>query len=309
MNRLTGEARYVDVLERSLYNGALDGLSASGDRFFYGNPLASNGQHFRREWFGTACCPANIARLVSSVGDYIYGKSQDGLWVNLFIGSTTTQTLGGQQVAVRMKTAYPWEGNVQIAVDPVQKTRFSLHVRIPGWTSAEAVPGGLYQFMQPSSATPVSIRVNGEEVPYRSEKGYAILDRQWKKGDVVSVELPMDVRRVVARDEVKAAQGRVALQRGPLVYCVEGADNDGQAWNLILPDQAPVATAYKPELLGGLTVLNFSVPTVAVAPDGLSVAMKEKTVTAIPYFAWANRGQNAMQVWIPRKISDVKVNY
>jgi DUF1680 family protein len=309
MNRLTGEARYVDVLERSLYNGALDGLSATGDRFFYGNPLASNGQHFRREWFGTACCPANIARLVSSVGDYIYGKSQDGLWVNLFIGSTTTQTLGGQPAAIRMKTAYPWEGNVQIAVDPAQKTRFSLYVRIPGWAGAEAVPGGLYQFMQASQAASVSIRVNGEVVPYRSEKGYAVLDRQWKKGDVVSVDLPMDVRRVVAREEVKAAQGRVALQRGPLVYCVEGADNDGQAWNLILPDQAPVSTAYQPELLGGLTVLNFSVPTVAVAPDGLSVAMKEKTVTAIPYFAWANRGQNPMQVWIPRKISDIKVNY
>lgn len=308
MNRLSGHTKFIDVLERSLYNGALDGLSLSGDRFFYGNPLASNGQHARREWFGTACCPANIARLVSSLGDYIYGKTTDGLWVNLFVGSSTTQQLGGTEVQVQLRTGYPWEGNVSLAIDPKVKARFSLHIRIPGWAMGEAVPGDLYRFASAAPAR-IPIRVNGTPVEYTVENGYAVLDRTWKKGDVVTMDLPMDVRRVTAREEVKAAQNRVALQRGPLVYCVEGVDNDGQAWNLILPDETPVTASYQPELLGGVTTLSFSAPAVEVSSDGMSVTTRPKTIKAIPYFAWANRGQNPMQVWLPRKISDVKVNY
>jgi DUF1680 family protein len=136
-----------------------------------------------------------------------------------------------------------------------------------------------------------------------------VIEREWKKGDVVQVDLPMEVKRVTAREEVKAAQNRVALQRGPLVYCVEGADNNGQAWNLILPDDAPITAGFRPDLLGGVTALSFTAPTVEVAPDGLSVQTRTKTITAIPYFAWCNRGQNAMQVWLPRKIQEVKVNY
>ncbi|MBP9872875.1 MAG: glycoside hydrolase family 127 protein [Haliscomenobacter sp.] len=308
MNQLTGDAQYIDVLERSLYNGALDGLSLSGDRFFYGNPLASNGQHYRREWFGTACCPANIARLVASLGDYVYGHAADGLWVHLFVGSSTTQTLGGQKTAIRMQTAYPWQGGIQLLIDPENKTRFGLHVRIPGWVREQAVPGDLYTFVKTGNVA-LEIKVNGKPIAYRIDKGYAVIEREWKKGDVVQVDLPMEVKRVTAREEVKAAQNRVALQRGPLVYCVEGADNNGQAWNLILPDDAPITAGFRPDLLGGVTALSFTAPTVEVAPDGLSVQTRTKTITAIPYFAWCNRGQNAMQVWLPRKIQEVKVNY
>lgn len=308
MNRLSGDASYIDVLERSLYNGALDGLSLSGDRFFYGNPLASNGQHARREWFGTACCPSNIARLVSSLGDYIYGVAPEGLWVNLFVASTTTQTLGGNPVQIQLHTTYPWEGHVELAVSPEKKSAFSVYLRIPGWARGEAVPGGLYHFTNPTSNPPI-LRINGEQVTYTIEKGYAVLHRTWKKGDVLSLDLPMDVQRIAAREEVKANQQRVALQRGPLVYCVEGADNDGQAWNLILPDNAPVKAVRQPDLLGGITTLQFTAPTLHVAPDGMSVQTSPKTITAIPYFAWANRGQNPMQVWLPKKIAEVKVNY
>lgn len=307
MNLLTGNSQFVDVLERSLYNGARDGLSLSGDRFFYGNPLASDGRHYRREWFGTACCPANIARLVASLGDYIYGYSAEGLWVNLFIGSNTPVQIGKQQVPVEMTTNYPWDGNIKLTVQPKIKTKFKLHLRIPGWVQGEAVPGDLYVFEDKTPNT-ITINLNGKSQPVKIENGYAVIDREWKKGDQVELILPMDVKRIVARQDVKQDEGRVALQRGPLVYCVEGADNEGQAWNFVLPDQAKFKTQFQKDLLEGVTTIQFEAPALDVASDGLSVNTSNKTITAIPYYAWCNRGKNPMQVWLPKKITDVKIN-
>lgn len=307
MNLLTGNSKFIDVLERSLYNGARDGLSLQGDRFFYGNPLASDGRHFRREWFGTACCPANIARLVSSLGDYIYGYSEKGLWVNLFIGSTTTVQIGKAQIPVTMETNYPWDGNIKLTVQPKTKTKFKLHLRIPGWVQGEAVPGDLFVFEDKTKST-FTISVNGKVVPYKMENGYATIERDWKKGDQLELVLPMEVKRIVSRAEVKQDEGRVALQRGPLVYCVEGADNSGLAWNLILPDQANFQTAYQKDLLDGVITIQFDAPTVQIGVDGQSVKTEVRKITAIPYYAWCNRGQNPMQVWLPKKIQDVKVN-
>lgn len=308
MNLMTGDSKFVDVLERSLYNGARDGLSLSGDRFFYGNPLASRGQHYRREWFGTACCPANIARLVASVGDYIYNVSPDGLWVNLFIGSNTTVKFGKNDVPVKMETNYPWDGQVKLTVDPKAKTKFTLYVRIPGWATGEAVPGGLYQFVDKTSK-PFTLMVNGKPATYTMDKGYAMISREWKKGDQVILELPMDVKQVVARTEVSQDNDRVALQRGPLVYCVEGADNGSQAWNVVVPENTNFSATHRADLLEGVTTIQFQAPAVQVSADGTSVTTAVKTVTAIPYYAWCNRGQNAMQVWLPRKIKDIKINY
>lgn len=308
MNLMTGDSKFVDVLERSLYNGARDGLSLSGDRFFYGNPLASRGQHYRREWFGTACCPANIARLVASVGDYIYNVSPDGLWVNLFIGSNTTVKFGKNDVPVKMETNYPWDGQVKLTVDPKAKTKFTLYVRIPGWATGEAVPGGLYQFVDKTSK-PFTLMVNGKPATYTMDKGYAMISREWKKGDQVILELPMDVKQVVARTEVSQDNDRVALQRGPLVYCVEGADNGSQAWNVVVPENTSFSATHRADLLEGVTTIQFQAPAVQVSADGTSVTTAVKTVTAIPYYAWCNRGQNAMQVWLPRKIKDIKINY
>lgn len=308
MNLMTGDSKFVDVLERSLYNGARDGLSLSGDRFFYGNPLASRGQHYRREWFGTACCPANIARLVASVGDYIYNVSPDGLWINLFVGSNTTVKFGKNDVPVKMETNYPWDGQVKLTVDPKAKTKFTLYMRIPGWAIGEAVPGGLYQFVDKTSK-PFTLLVNGKGATYTMDKGYAMISREWKKGDQVSLELPMDVKQVVARTEVSQDNDRVALQRGPLVYCVEGADNGSQAWNVVVPETTSFSTTHRSDLLEGVTTIQFQAPAVQVGADGTSVTTAVKTVTAIPYYAWCNRGQNAMQVWLPRKIKDIKINY
>jgi len=308
MNSLTGEGQYIDVLEKSLYNGALDGLSLSGDRYFYGNPLASVGNYGRREWFGTACCPANIARLVASLGNYIYAKSASDIWVNLFVGSSTTISMGSTDVALQMKTDYPWSGRVALTVLPEKKIRYALHVRIPGWARGFASPGGLYEYTD-ADVQPFTITVNGRPAGYALEKGYAVIDRSWKRGDRVELSLPMDVRRVKAASQVKADKGRVALQRGPLVYCVEGADNDGQAWNIILPDAAVFSPERDSILSEQVVALKGMATVVSVSADGYSVRTEQRLVKAIPYYTWCNRGNDAMQVWLPRRITNIKIDY
>ena len=307
MGLLTGESKYIDVLERTLYNGALDGISLEGNHFFYGNTLASNGKNFRREWFGTACCPANIARLIASLGNYIYGYNDDGVWVNLFIGSSTNIQLGKQNLPVKMETNYPWDGNVKITVVPEEKTKFDLHIRIPGWAQGNAVPGGLYNF-EDNSAANFTIKINGKEVPYQMDKGYAIINREWKKNDAVEVSLPMNIKRIVSRPEVKADENRVALQRGPLVYCVEGADNNNHAWNMILPESTALSTSKKTVGTESIITIEGEVPSLSVSADGSSVQTEKRKLVAIPYYVWCNRGQNQMQVWLPVSIKEVKVN-
>ncbi|MEK6782367.1 MAG: beta-L-arabinofuranosidase domain-containing protein [Bacteroidota bacterium] len=308
MNLLTGESKYFDVLERSLYNGALDGLSLSGDRFFYGNPLASNGKHFRREWFGTACCPANIARLVASLGDYVYNISGNGIWVNLFVASNTTISMGKTKVTIDQKSNYPWDGEVTVNVDPEKKARFNVYVRIPGWATGETVPGDLYHFVKTPSAKFI-LKVNGKDAVYQMGNGYAIINREWKKGDVIQLNLPMEVQEVAARESIMADVDRVALQRGPLVYCIEGADNGGQAWNILMPENTAFKTSFEKDLLNGVVTIKAEVPAVVFSADNQTASTQKKTITAIPYYSWCNRGSNPMQVWLPRKIKDIKVNY
>jgi len=308
MASLTGESKYVDVLERSLYNGALDGLSLTGDRFFYGNPLASNGRHARREWFGTACCPANIARLVASLGDYVYGKSDNAIWINLFVNSNTTISMTKGTVGIQLQTEYPSNGMVLIKLDPVKKFKYKLNIRIPGWAQNEPAPGNLYRYINQNDWK-LQLFLNGKPVSFQNENGYAIIEREWKKGDVVHFSLPMEIKKVVSRNEIKFNTDRVALQRGPLVYCVEGADNEGRAWNLVLPDNV-IFTEYKHKILDEeLIAIRADMQVVNVSADGLNITTEKKAITAIPYYAWCNRGQNPMQVWLPIRIKDIKVNY
>ncbi len=306
MNALTGNAEYIDVLERSLYNGALDGLSLSGDRFFYGNPLASDGRHSRREWFGTACCPANIARLVASLGNYIYATGHDDFYVNLFVGSKTTAQLGGKETQIVQQTNYPWIGKVQLHVDPAKPATFSVHIRIPGWVQRKAVPGDLYKM--DDGATVIGFKINGESVKYIEDAGYAVIKRKWKKGDVLSFEYAMPVTRVTSRSEVKDDSARVALQRGPLVYCVEGADNNNLAWNFIVPEKTQFTLVNQEVLDEPVTAIGMMVPALEISQGGSSVNTVMKKIIAIPYYAWANRGKNEMQVWLPERISNIKVN-
>jgi DUF1680 family protein len=306
MNLLTGESKYVDVLERSLYNGALDGLSLKGDRFFYGNPLASAGNDSRDEWFGTACCPSNIARLVESVGNYIYAKSDDALWVNLFVGSSVSFNLKNKKVQLKQTTNYPWDGKVKFSVEPDKQIEFGLFIRVPGWANNQPVPGDTYRYLD-SSSEKFSLTLNGTPAAYTMVNGYAVVKRAWKKGDLVELNLPMPVRRIVAIDNLVANRNRVALQRGPLVYCFEHADNGGKALNIIIPDKVNFSAAYKPDLLNGIVVLEAQATVATVSEDGASISSGNRKVVAIPFYSWANRGQGQMQVWMPRRINDLRL--
>lgn len=307
MAALTGESMYMDVLEKSLYNGALDGLSLDGDRFFYGNPLASNGRHSRREWFGTACCPANIARLIASLGNYIYAQRNDGIWINLFAGSNTSITMPKGDVDVKMETNYPWEGTVKINVSTVKKMRFNMHLRIPGYVNGIAAPGALYHFADTASAKPM-IKINGIAVSYTVEKGYAVINREWKKDDVVEMTIPMAIKKIIARDELKQDNDRMALQLGPLIYCFEGADNNGKAWNFIMPANADFKVENFKVKDESVIALVSNLPVVNVNADGTALTTGLQQVKAIPYYTWCNRGSNPMQVWLPVKIKDIKIN-
>jgi uncharacterized protein len=307
MNALTGDAEYVDVLERSLYNGALDGLSLSGDRFFYGNPLASSGRHNRREWFGTACCPANIARLVASVGNYIYGSSEEGIWVNLFISNNSKIPVGTKTVDMKIETNYPWDGNVKISVDPGKKLKTKINIRVPGWARGIAAPGELYQFADDNTTT-AELLLNGKKLDLKADKGYFTIEREWKKGDQIELRLPMDVRKIASRKEVSADEGRIAIQRGPLVYCVEGADNSGRALNIVADSGAKFNVEKGKVLDEPIILLTAQLPVISIMENGQAVTTEKKTITAIPYYTWCNRGSNEMQVWLPTAIRKVRID-
>ena len=310
MNALTGDSKYMDVLERSLYNGALDGLSLSGDRFFYGNPLASRGQHARREWFGTACCPANIARLVVSLGDYIYAKNDNNLWINLFVGSDAVMNIGKNDVAVRMETNYPLDGKIKLNIDPVIKGKFKLHIRVPAWYQDKIVPGDLYRSVGDGAhSLELSLKMNGKPATYSYENGYALIEAEWKKGDMVEIDFPMEVRKIVAKDSLKQNNSRIAIQRGPLVYCIEGADNDNKAWNIVVPENTSFTAIPFKVLTENVIALQAELPVLTVNENGTEVKTERKKITAIPYYTWANRGKNEMQLWLPTKISNIKINY
>ena len=298
---LHADAKYIDVMERTLYNGLLSGVSLDGKSFFYPNPLESAGQHQRSPWFGVACCPGNMTRFLASVPGYVYAQQGDVLYVNLFVASTAEVKMdGGRTLRVVQETRYPWDGAVKITVTPEQSGRYALNVRIPGWARGEAVPSDLYRFAD-AAAPPVTIAVNGRAVPLVLEKGYARLERQWKPGDVVDLALPMPIRRVVAHPSVEADQGRVALQRGPIVFAAEWPDNPGgQVRNLLLADDAILTTEFRAGLLGGVQVVKGSAVALAYDDKG-GVNRRKQEFLAIPYYAWANRGPGEMTVWIPNR--------
>ena len=291
------DAKYVDVLERALYNGLLSGVSLGGKDFFYPNPLESIGQHQRSPWFGCACCPGNITRFIASVPGYFYAQQGSDLYVNLYAGGTADVTLdSGQKVRIVQKTDYPWSGDVALTVTPAKPGRFAMNVRIPGWARNEAVPSDLFRFAD--RAPMPTLKVNGKPVPLTVAKGYAILDRTWNKGDVVSLGIPMPIRRIVSNEKVLADRGRVAVQRGPVVFCAEGADNGGSVRNLMLPDASTLSAKREPSLLGGVVTLTGTARALTAGEDG-TMRTAPKTVKMIPYYAWCNRGRNEMEVWLP----------
>ncbi len=295
---LHGEARYIDVLERTLYNGLLSGVSLDGKSFFYPNPLESAGQYKRSPWFGVACCPGNITRFLASLAGYVYAQRADSIYVNLFIaGSADIAMASGNKVQLVQATRYPWDGDVRITVRPQTPGPFTLRIRVPGWAGNDAVPSDLYHFMTPVT-TPVTLSVNGQNVPLTMEQGYAVVTRPWKTGDVVWLHLPMPVRRVAASNDVSADRGRVALQRGPIVFAAEWPDNPGgHVLNLMLPDAEPLRAEFRPTLLNGVEVIAGH--ALAYSADGSgAVTPRKQPFVAIPYYAWANRGPGEMSVWL-----------
>jgi DUF1680 family protein len=297
---LHGDARYVDVLERTLYNGLIAGVALSGDRFFYPNPLASRGNVQRSEWFDCACCPTNIARFIPSIPGYVYATAGDELFVNLFIGSRAVLKTKRQTVLLAQETRYPWDGEVQLTVQPDRSARFAVNVRIPGWARNEVLPGVLYRF--PERADGVIVTINGTPVAYSLHKGYARLEREWRKGDYVELRLPMPIRRIVANERLTEDSGRVALQRGPFVYCAEGADAaDGHVLNLVLPDTASLRSEFRPDILNGIVVLLGKAIATTYSGEGKPFLESLQDFTAIPYYAWSHRGKGEMAVWFPRE--------
>jgi DUF1680 family protein len=307
--RTHGDGAYLDVLERVLYNGFLAGVDLRGDRFFYPNPLASDGvrpfNHGARErqpWFACACCPVNVVRFIPQIPTMAYaqrGRAGEGLYVNLFMASTASFDVRGARVVLKQETDYPWSGAVRLSVEPdAHDLEFTLHVRVPGWARGRPVPSDLYHYVDPAP-TAHKLAINGRSINPPIDNGFATLRRKWNAGDVVTLDLPMPIRRVVADSRVQADVGRVALERGPLVYCVEAVDHDGHALALVLPDDAELRPERREDLLGGVTVLRGAA-LLAARDAGGGPVTRPTELTAVPYYAWSHRGLGAMTVWIAR---------
>jgi DUF1680 family protein len=318
---LHGDSKYIDVLEKTLYNGLISGIGLDGKSFFYTNAMQvtkldtkenANGftdggvEAARSGWFECSCCPTNLCRFIPSIPGYIYSQKDNDVYINLFMNSSVDLTVGNKQLQIIQKNNYPWNGNLQFTVNPQQPVASSIKIRIPGWVNNQAVPSTLYQF-ENKETEPVSVKINGQAIQYIIEKGYAVINKTWKKNDVIEVNLPMEVKRVTANANVKEDIGKVALQRGPLMYCAEWVDNNLQTDNIVLPLDMQFTSEFTPGLLNGITVLKSNALKVEVNTVSNTVTSVNKPFVAIPYYAWANRGKGEMQIWFPEKIKSVEI--
>lgn len=287
MFSLHGDAKYIDVLEKVLYNGLISGVGLDGKSFFYTNALqiTHNFTHPQLEaersgWFECSCCPTNIARFLPSLPGYIYAQRNLDTYINLYISGTAELAIDGKPVTITQENNYPWNGLLTFAIEPQEAQEFTLRFRIPGWATNQAIPSALYSFAKDRTAA-VILKINGKAFDYKVENGYAVISRTWAPEDMVQLNLPMEIHKVLAAHQIKDDIDKVALQRGPLVYCAEWTDNNTKISNLNLSLNTNLKPLFEPDLLNGLTVL------------------KAKGFTAIPYYAWANRGKGEMKVWFP----------
>ncbi len=279
---LHGDSKYYDVLERTLYNGLISGVSLEGDAFFYPNPLEvrKERKYQRQAWFGCACCPSNISRFIPSLPGYVYAVKDNDVYVNLFMGNTSTLQVNGKPVTLKQETAYPYSGEVKLVIEEANQP-FTMKVRIPGWARNEAMPSNLYAFAD-GLQSQYSVKINGEVIKTELQQGYCSISRDWKTGDVVELSLDLQPRLVKANNQVEADRGRVAVQCGPIVYCAESPDNEQSIGSITLNGQTQLKVEWQPEKLHGINQI--------VTDNG---------VTLIPYYAWAHRGVSDMEVWIP----------
>jgi len=318
---LHGDAKYIDCLERTLYNGVISGMSVDGGKFFYPNPLSSDGHYrfnadntmTRQPWFGCACCPSNLCRFIPSMPGYIYGVRDNNLYVNLFAANTATIKVNGKDVTLEETTQYPWDGDISIKVLQNKAKQFNMLVRIPGWVQSKVVPSDLYAFNDDIFST-YEVSVNGQRVEGELENGYLVINRNWKKGDVIRIHFDMPVRTVVANPRVSDDRGRIAVERGPLVYCAEWADNEGiNPHHLLLARQPKfeVEASYGIQNTEGdgktfnVTAITAQAQEASVTPEGKLTA-KDVRVKLIPYYAWNHRGAGKMDVWLARSLSGLE---
>jgi DUF1680 family protein len=287
---LHGDGKYIDMFERVLYNGVLAGVSLAGNTFFYQNPLESNGRAKRTEYFEVACCPANLARLLEQLPGLVYAQTHDTIYANLYVANRGDVKLGARRVKIIEDTRYPWDGDVSLRLEPDGSGPFTVALRIPGWARDQPVPSDLYRFADTAGEQPaVTVRSGNASpapVPLDVRDGYVRIKRNWKHGDTIHLTLPMPARRVLAHAGVKDDEGKVALQRGPLVYALEAIDNGGTALDLVIPRDAALRARFRRDLLNGVEV---------IAGEG------SRPFVAIPYYAWNNRGQGEMAVWVKEK--------
>jgi uncharacterized protein len=298
---LHGDAKYFDVLERTLYNGLISGVSLDGGGFFYPNPLESTGQHQRQPWFGCACCPSNICRFIPSVPGYIYAVNNSDVYVNLFIANHSVLKVNGKSVELKQTTNYPWSGNVNLEVSPKSKQNFTLKIRIPGWVTGNVVPGNLYSYTDKKTLA-YTVKVNGNEVTSSIEKGYFSIQRAWKKDDNVEVHFDMEARTVKANAAVEADRGKIAVERGPIVYCAEWPDNDFNIFSIIMNKKPEFKIENKPDLLYSINTIQTDAQSMNYDTQG-KLVIKDVKLNMIPYYAWAHRGSGNMAVWLPVDLS------
>lgn len=296
---LHGDAKYFDVLERTLYNGLISGVSLDGGSFFYPNPLASTGGYSRKPWFGCACCPSNICRFIPSLPGYVYAVKDDQVYVNLFLSNRAELKVNRKKLVLEQETGYPWNGDIRIRVAQ-GNLPFTMHLRIPGWVRGAVVPSDLYRYAD-GQELGYTVTVNGEPVAGELQKGYLLIDRKWKKGDVVEVHFDMKPRVVKANGKVEADRGRVAVERGPLVYCAEWPDNDFNVHNILLNQHPSFLVVERPDLLYGIHEITTDAQALSYDAAG-KLAVRDVKLTLIPYYAWAHRGEGDMEVWLPIEV-------
>jgi len=301
---LHGDSKYIDLLEKVLYNGLISGVGLDGKSFFYTNAMqVTDGfthpalEPARSGWFECSCCPTNMVRFLPSLPGYIYAQKGNDLYVNLFIAGSANVNIANKKVAITQVNNYPWNGLLYFDVAPESSERFRMMIRIPGWSRSQAIPSDLYAFSD-LSAKKIIIKVNGHATPYKMEKGYAVINREWKKGDKIQLDLPMPVKEVIANKALNVDSNKIALQRGPIMYCGEWKDNSGKVSNVIIPRNTVIKPQYESGLLNGVTVLK----AVVLKTDSLYSKVKKAEFTAIPYYSWANRGKGEMQVWFPQSV-------
>jgi DUF1680 family protein len=288
---LSGNSKYYDIIERTLYNGLISGISVDGINFFYPNPTESDGHNkfnmgscTRQPWFDCSCCPTNLIRFIPSIPALIYATDKESMYINLFISSTAHVFVGGEKIEVTQKTDYPWDGKIKITINPEKEKIFRLRLRLPGWTQNNPVPGVLYSYLDRDHGE-VNLSINGKKEEVNQNMGYAEILRRWKKDDSVELIFPLTVHRIIADNKVKDDSNKVAFEFGPVVYCAEEVDNE-QISDIVIPDDMAANCEER-------TVMSETVISINGKVD-------EEEIVLIPYYLWSNRGVGKMKVWFPR---------